>query len=267
MAVDFAQQLFAALPELRIHPTAKRLRASVGGETVVDTTNGLIVWEPRRIVPSYAVPVADVRATLTPATADAGEERPVFLGDGPPVLDPSSPFTVHSCEGTSYDVGALAAAAFTPDDPDLAGYVVLDFDAFDEWLEEDEVLVGHARDPFKRIDTRRSSRHVQVELNGVVLADTTRPTLLFETHLPTRYYLPTEDVRTELLAPSERRTVCAYKGRASYFSAPDALDVAWTLREPEQDGAPVMDMICFFNERVDLIIDGERLERPITPWS
>jgi uncharacterized protein (DUF427 family) len=267
MAVDFAAHLFAAVPQLRIHPTAKRLRASVGGEVVVDTTAGLIVWEPRRIVPSYAAPVADVRAELTPSTATAGEERPVIVGGGPPVLDPSSPFTVHTCEGTSYDVGALPAAAFTPADPDLAGYVVLDFNAFDEWLEEDEVLVGHARDPFKRIDTRRSDRHVRVELGGVVLADSTRPTLLFETHLPTRYYLPAGDVRTDLLSPSERRTVCAYKGPATYLSAPDAPDVAWTLREPEHDGLPVKDMICFFNERVDLILDGERLERPTTPWS
>lgn len=267
MAVEFAQHLFAALPQLRIHPTAKRLRASAGGEVVVDTGAGLIVWEPRRIVPSYAAPIADVRAELTPSTDAAGEERPVFLGDGPPVLDPSSPFTVHSCPGRSYDVGGLAAAGFVPDDPDLDGYVVLDFDAFEQWLEEDEVLVGHARDPFKRIDTRRSSRHVRVELGGVVLADTTRPTLLFETHLPTRYYLPANDVRTDLLTPSERRTVCAYKGPASYLSGPDAPDIAWTLREPEQDGLPVKDMICFFNERVDLILDGERLPRPITPWS
>lgn len=268
MALHLATHVFSALPELRIHPSPKRIRALVGGDPVVDSTRALVVWEPRRIVPTYAVPIADIRADLTPVTAESADEHAVTLdGEGPPVLDPSTGFTAHTTDGQSYSIGDLTAAAFTPSDPELDGYAVLDFAAFDEWLEEDEVLVAHARDPFTRIDTRRSSRHVVVEIGGVTIADSTRSTLLFETHLPTRYYFPREDVRMDLFAPSEKRSACAYKGYARYWSAEQVPDVAWTYEDPHQDAVPVKDMVCFFNERVDLVIDGERLERPVTPWS
>jgi uncharacterized protein (DUF427 family) len=276
MAIDFAEHIFAALPELRIHPTAKRIRAFVGGEPIVDSTKALIVWEPRRIVPSYAVPVADVAAPLSPAAADAtAEEQAVQVGDLPPVLDPRTGFAFHTVHGQSFDIaapgGTLANAAFVADDPDLDGYAVIDFDAFDEWREEDELLVAHARDPFGTVDTRRSSRRVVVEIAGQTMADTTRPVMLFETFLPTRYYMPREDVRMDLLEPTDTHTACAYKGVASYWSArvdgKMIRDVAWSYEEPHNYAAAVEGMICFFNERVDISVDGVSVERPRTPWS
>jgi hypothetical protein len=164
MAIDFAEHIFAALPELRVHPTAKRIRAFVAGEPIVDSTDAMIVWEPRRIVPSYAVPIGDIAAPLTAAAAAAtAEEHAVQVGDLPPVLDPSTGFAFHTVAGQSFDIaatkGSLASAAFVADDPDLEGYAVIDFDAFDEWREEDELLVAHARDPFGTVDTRRA--HVE----------------------------------------------------------------------------------------------------------
>ena len=157
-------------------------------------------------------------------------------------------------------------AAFRPDDPDLADYVILEFDAF-EWREEDEPIVSHPHDPFGRIDVLRSSRHVRIEHDGRLLAESSRPMLLFETLLPVRFYLPREDVAVEL-EPSDTATYCAYKGRASYFSVPDGpRDVAWTYHEPLHDAEPVRDRICFFDERLDVIVDGERGERPVTPWT
>ena len=149
--------------------------------------------------------------------------------------------------------------------------MIVDFDAFDEWREEDEVLVGHARDPFKTVDTRRSSRHVAVDIAGVTVAESTHSVMLFETYLPTRYYLPRADVRMELLVPSDTVSVCAYKGRARYWSAhvdtTVLTDVAWAYEDPHNYATSVADMICFFNERVDLRIDGEPLARPRSPWS
>lgn len=260
--------LMASTPRLRFERTAKRIRVRHHGRTICDTTAALLVWEPRRLVPVYAVPEASLDAELTPH----GDPVPEPPADLPPVLGPEQPG--HTCPGQALDVGVggqvLASAAFRPDDPDLAGYVVLDFASFD-WLEEDEAAVAHPHDPFKRIDTLRSSRHVVVSLDGTVLADSRQPVALLETHLPTRWYLPRDDVRMELLEPSDRRTACAYKGHAAYFSVTgtgDAgRDVAWTYTDPLHDALPVKGMVCFFAERTDLTIDGEALQRPVTPWS
>jgi uncharacterized protein (DUF427 family) len=275
MALDLAHHFFASLPQLRFHPTAKRVRAIVGGEVVVDSTRAWVVWEPRRVVPSYAVPLGDICGSLVESNVSRAEERAVHVGDGPPVLDPRTGFSFHTTPGRAFDIVAGAAtlrgAAFEPTDPAFDGHAILDFEAFDEWREEDEFLVGHARDPFKTVDTRRSSRRVVVEIAGTTVADSTRSTMLFETYLPTRYYLPRDDVRMDLLRPSQTTSVCAYKGLASYWSATiDATvvhDVAWSYSDPHNYATPVKDMLTFFNERVDISVDGERVERPRTPWS
>ena len=276
MALDLADHFFASLPELRFHPTAKRIRAFVGGDAVVDSTRAWIVWEPRRVVPSYAVPQGDIHGVLVETAQDAAaEERAVQLGDRPPVLDPRSGFSAHTTPGRTFDIttdaATLTGAAFVPTDPVFDGYAVIDFQAFDESREEDELLVAHARDPFKTVDTRRSSRRVVVEIAGTTIADSTRSTMLFETYLPTRYYLPREDVRMELLHPTQTITACAYKGLASYWSSTiDATvvdDVAWSFAQPHNYATAVKDMLAFFNERVDITVDGERIQRPRTPWS
>ena len=279
MSTRMRDLLTGGFGQLRHEPTGKRIRAVLGGGTVVDTTRALLIWEPRRIVPSYAVPDGDVTAELVladPAAADSagtiGARMPELSSR--PVLDPSVPFVVHTAEGRAVDLSAggqnRPGAGFYPADPDLAGYVVLDFAAFEAWYEEDELNVAHPRDPFHRIDVLPSSRQVQLELDGHLLAQCSRPTLLFETMLPTRYYLPPGDIRAEL-TPSGTRTYCAYKGQASYWSAAvgDRVvrDIAWTYQQPRHDAARVHGLIAFFNERLDVIVDGERLERPLTPWS
>jgi uncharacterized protein (DUF427 family) len=140
-----------------------------------------------------------------------------------------------------------------------------------EWLEEEEAMLGHPHDPFKRIDVLPSSRHVQVEVGGVVLADTTRAMMLLETYLPVRWYIPREDVRLDLLTPTHTDTICAYKGHASYWSfepAGDAgRDLAWTYADPLYDALRVRDLIAFYSERSDVTVDGVRMERPETFWS
>ena len=203
---------------LRYEPTEKRIRATLGDETVVDTRRALIVWEPGRVVPTYAVPREDIRGELRGA-------------DGP-----------------------------------LSGFVTLDFASLDAWYEEDERNVGHPKDPFHRIDILHGSRHVRIEHKGIVLAESTRPYLLFETGLPVRYYLPPADVDTDAMARTDAQSTCAYKGHASYW-AHDGEDVAWFYPEPQREASEIQDRIAFFNERVDITVDGERLERPRTPWS
>ena len=227
-------------------------------------------------MPSYAVPVEELEGLASsPAEAAAGASAPPgvavpHLADRP-VYDPSVPFAVHTAEGAVLDLRVAdvdrQAAAFRLADDALSEYVIVAFDACDEWFEEDERNVGHPRDPFHRIEIVHSSRSVRVERNGELLAASTRPYLLFEAPLPVRYYLPPEDVSEGILQPSSTRTLCAYKGQATYWSLDDEDDIAWSYPEPLREAAEVTDRIAFFNERVDLVVNGTRLERPVTPWS
>ena len=140
----------------------------------------------------------------------------------------------------------------------------------DGWYEEDEEVFVHPKGPYHRVDVLESSRHVEVSINGEVVAQTRQPKLLFETGLPVRYYLPPEDVREELLVPSEKRTGCPYKGEASYWSVePGGLaeDVIWYYPDPSPDTAKIAGHLCFFNEKVDLTADGEEQAWPQTQWS
>jgi uncharacterized protein (DUF427 family) len=272
MSIRLRDVMFRELDQLRHEPTEKRIRGILAGETVVDSTRALLLWEPRRIVATYAVPIEDVHGEIEVAADEEPAEleaiRAPQLGDRA-VLDPSVPFSVHTAAGTPLQIraGGRCAAAFRPQDSALAGVVAVDFAGFDAWYEEDERNYGHPRDPFHRIDIVRSSRHVRVELDGETLAESSQPRLLFEPPLPVRYYLPPEDVRTDLLRPSATRSFCAYKGEASYLSAPEADDIAWHYPAPLREASEVTGCYAFFNEHVDLIVDGARLERPITPWS
>jgi uncharacterized protein (DUF427 family) len=269
--------LMRGLESLRYEPTGKRVRAWLGGDVAVDSTGAVLLWEPRRVVPSYAVPESDIAAEVvttgaaaTAADSSAGVRIPAVSDR--PVLDPTVPFSVHTAEGEPVEVraGGVTALGFRLRDPDLPGYVVLDFPGFEEWRDEDEPLLAHPRDPFHRIDVLPSSRHVRVELDGALLAESRHPMLLFETALPVRYYLPRDDVRVDL-DPSDRRSWCAYKGQASYWcplvDGRPLGDLAWSYEDPLHEAERVRGLVAFFDERVDVTVDGVRLPRPVTPWS
>jgi uncharacterized protein (DUF427 family) len=267
MALRMKHHLGLATSDLRYEPTALRLRADVDGVTVLDTTDALIVWEPRRIVPVYAVPAEAIAGGIR---ATDPQPAPPDLGSLPPMLGPTN-FDLHTCPGRVVDAGPLKGAGFVPEDPDLGGRVLLDFNAFDGWRAEEDELVGHAHDPFKRIEVWSSGRHIEVSVGGVTLADSRHPRMLLETHLPTRWYLPREDVRMEVLEPSDHQSTCAYKGHASYLSmvggAEAGKDIGWTYADPLHAAEPVRDLVCFWAERTDVVLDGVPQERPITPWS
>jgi uncharacterized protein (DUF427 family) len=252
------QDLMArARSELRHEPIERRVRAKLGPDAIVDSTRAMLVWEPRRVVPSYAVPVEDIRAGLPMAQATNARVAGV--------LHPGIPFGVHTAAGDPVSVGDRPGAGFRLADEDLEGYVVLDFAAFDEWYEEDERIAGHPRDPFHRVDVRESNRPVRIELDGDVVAETTRARLLCETSLPLRFYLPREDVRVEL-HPSSPHTYCPYKGQASYWSVDVGgrrrEDLGWSYERPLPDAVAITGLVAFWDERVDVFLDGERRERP-----
>jgi len=243
---------------VRIEPGAKRVRAFLGGVAVFDTNRPMLVWEGPHL-PVYYVPAADVDADLL-VPSDHTERSP----------------SRGEARFWSVRVGerlAENAARQHPDSPieELRDLVRFDWDAMDTWFEEDEEVFTHARDPHHRIDILRSSRHVEVIVDGVTVADSHRPTLLFETGLPTRYYLPLTDVRTELLRPSSSATGCPYKGTAAYWSlevdGQRLEDVVWTYPAPLPESARIAGLACFYNEQVDIRVDGVLQERPSSPFS
>jgi uncharacterized protein (DUF427 family) len=235
---------------LRYEPVEKRVRA----DAVVDSARAILVWEPRRVVPSYAVPIADISVPLHAAPALAAEAAGV--------LHPGIAFGVHTAAGEPVSIEDRVGAGFRLADPDLAGYVVLDFTAFDEWFEEDERIFGHPRDPYHRVDVRQSARPVRIELDGEVLAETTRARLLFETNLPLRFYLPREDVSGALTAGTRAGTYCAYKGGASYWTLAGHEDIAWSYEQPLPDAVAVTGLVAFWDERVDVVLDGTKRNPP-----
>lgn len=212
---------------------------------------------------------AQVLITETPLQVEPSLKRVRVVLDGHYVVDSSSPLLVwekpyyptYFFPRSDVDASVLESrrAYVRPDDV-LDGYVALRWNDFDHWFEEDEEVFVHARDPYKRIDILRSSRHVIVEVDGVVVADSTKPTMLFETSLRRRTYLPLTDLRMDLLVPSATRTQCPYKGEAKYWSVQIGetfhRDVVWSYPSPVRESTPIAGLACFYDDRVTMTVDG-----------
>ncbi|TNY38043.1 DUF427 domain-containing protein [Thermomonospora catenispora] len=242
---------------IRIEPSRKRVRVYLGGEAVVDTVRPMLVWETPHY-PTYYFPVEDVRREcLFP---DGEVERSPGLGKGE-----SYTVRVNGAE-------ARGAALRHPRSPveELRGLVRFDLEAMQAWFEEDEEMLAHPRDPYHRVDVLASSRHVRIEVDGVTVAESSQPRLLFETGLPVRYYLPKPHVRMDLLEPSDTTTACPYKGRAEYWSVRigETLhkDLAWSYPQPLPESQKIAGLIAFYDEKVDVHVDGVRQERPASPF-
>lgn len=240
----------------RTEPAPRRVRGFLGHDLLFDTTAARYVWEVP-YYPQYYVPLADVRAEFL---RDDDHPQRVQFG----------PSRVFSLTGPSLTVPG-AARVFDDGGGDVAGLVRFDWDALN-WFEEDEPIYGHPRNPYVRVDALRSHRHITVALDGVALADTRSPVLLFETGLPTRYYIDRTDVAFDHLEPSDTQTLCPYKGVTSgYWSVRvgDAVtsDLVWTYESPLPAVAPIANMVAFYNEKVDITVDGKPLTRPSTHFS
>ena len=235
----------------------KRVRVFLRGELLADTTHVKLVYEVP-YYPQYYIPISDVRMDRL-APSDTSRHSP-SRGDARHFTVTTGDHTV--ADGAwQYDTSPIEA---------LRELIRFDFDAF-EWFEEDEPIMVHPRDPTTRVDILDSSRHVQVVIDGVTVADSHHPRLLFETGLPTRYYLPRVDVRMDLLEPTDSKSACPYKGTAEYWTVAIGenrhTDVAWSYPTPLLESQKVAGLVCFYNEKVDLVVDGEPLERPRTKFS
>jgi uncharacterized protein (DUF427 family) len=249
---------------VRTEPIDKWVRAYVDDVAVVDSREPTLFWEEHFPVPAYAFPRSDVRTDLLSEARGEPPRQPFFFLPKGPV-------------GQWFDLTVgdrtVPHAAWTRQEPELEDLLVLTWQpgTIDRWVEEDETVAGHPRDPHKRVEAIASTRHVVVELDGLRLADSSRPVLLFETGLPTRYYLPREDVDLSALEATSHSSLCPYKGIAdSYWSVPDrpeAVDVAWSYSAPLPAVGKVAGLVAFYNELVDLTIDGVAQPRPTSPFS
>ena len=245
---------------LYFEDSPRRVRVVLGGETVADSRRVKLMHETRHL-PVYYFPEEDVRMDLLEVT-DHTTTCP-FKGE-------ASYWSVRVGENVAEN-----AVWSYPDPiesaPPIAGYLAFYWRKMDHWYEEDEEVFVHPRDPYHRVDVLESSRHVKVSVNGEVVAETDRPVVLFETGLPPRYYIPPDDVREDVLVQSDRHTQCPYKGIASYHSVEaggeTVKDLVWHYPEPIAAAEKIRGNLSFFNEKVDLEVDGELQERPHTQWS
>jgi uncharacterized protein (DUF427 family) len=243
------------VPLNHVEPVPRRVRAVLGGQVVLDTVRALYVWEAP-YYPAYYIPLADVAAGVL-----VDEQHPQKLSRG----------TARRHGLAAGGVTRPAAARVYGDDAmeGLAGTARFEWSALDAWYEEDEEVFVHPRNPYVRVDALRSTRTVRVELDGELLAESRSPVLVFETGLPTRYYLNRTEVNFHALAPSDTVTRCPYKGTTSgYWSvrSGDSLipDLAWAYDFPTRQLLPIAGLIAFYSEKVDVFVDGEALEQPKT---
>lgn len=245
---------------LYLEPSPKRIRVEVGGETIADSRAVMLLHESGH-QPIYYFPPDDVRSDVL---------EPSDRRTRCPKKGEASYYTIRVGDHV-VDAGAWYYPEPLDSAPPIKDLVAFYFNRMDRWLEEGEEITGHPRDPYHRIDVRRTDRDIRISLDGQELARTRRARALFETGLPTRWYLPAEDVSAELRS-SDTSTYCPYKGDASYHGVvlsdgEVAQDLVWYYAHPMSDALDVKDLVCFFNEKVDIELDGEPQERPESPWS
>ena len=241
-----------AIQPWTFEPTERWIRATLNDAIIVDSRSAMLMIESRGEL-DYYFPVEDVRLDLLAESDDL--ERSGYRGTrkfwnlrlGEQVIE-------------------KAAWTYQPKEnrPDVSGYIALAWNAMDHWYEEEEEVYYHPRNPYHRVDTAPSSRHVEVFVDGVKVADTTHPYLLFETQLPTRYYVPQEDVQLQHLTPTDTQTICPYKGFASYYdvkvNGDSYADIVWTYPDPISEAPKLKGKLAFWPEkdkRIQILVDGE----------
>ena len=246
---------------IHVSESPRHVRVIFGGETIADSKRAKLLREAE-ILPAYYFPKEDVRTELLVPSQSKSEC---------PIKGEASYWSVQVGNRRAENAAWSYTAPF-PEVVSLKDHFAFDWSKMDKWMEEDEELFKHARDPYKRVDALPSKRHVRVVIDGQTVAETRRPHLIFETNHPLRYYIPQEDVRMDLLAPSATTSRCPYKGPASYWSVKIGgetfSDLVWGYMEPIPEIPKIKGLLCFFHERgCDIYVDGELMPTPQTKWA
>lgn len=236
-----------------VEETPRWIRGYFGDTKIVDSKTAYLVWEGTNSIPYWAFPTQDVIGLVENNHTDAGEEG--YRAQW---------YDLKASSKTISDIGWKIK-------PDVPGYiqeannlVVIDTTKVDKWYEDDEQVKGHAAGPYNRIDIRKSSRPVKVVIDGVTVAETNSALFLYENGYVTRYYIDTADIKNkELFHPTSHTSVCPYKGVASYYSATingkEYENIVWFYPEPIDAVAKLKGHWSFYNEKLDIYVDGEKL--------
>jgi len=231
---------------VHIELSPRRVRTYFGGKLIADSERVLLVYESKR-PPAYWFPISDVRME--------------HLEEKPDAEAGTTRWRIRAGEKVAEN-GARAFADPSGELAPLEGHLTFYWKEMDSWFEEDQEVFVHPRDPYTRVDTVNSSKHVKIEVDGVTIAETRRPVLLYETGLPTRYYIPKQDVRMDLLEPTDTHTRCPYKGVASYWSLrlgdKTVKDIVWSYPAPIQESARIENLLSFYPDKVEIYVDGVR---------
>lgn len=236
------------LPErlLYAEPLRRRMRVVLGGRTIVQSDDVVLLHEPARYPVAY-FPRADIADGVLTQTDHVTQH---------PELGPTVWYSADRSNGRAsrhaWEHTAVPAFADV-----LAGRIAFAWHAMDAFCEEDERILGHAADPYHRIDIRQSSRHLVVRSGDTVVADTRRPLVLYESGFAPRWYVPREDV-PGALTPVARQTFCPYKGLCSYFDIGDVARPAWSYLRPYREVDRIRECISFEPDKIEVDVDGER---------
>ncbi|KAF2098033.1 DUF427-domain-containing protein [Rhizodiscina lignyota] len=260
MGKELVHKLLTEGPVNFASASGRRVRATFGGHWIVDTTDAVHVWE-HKFYPQLYIPWSALKegSNVSVAKVEAIEEKGVKV---------ASILEIKAGQKSTKEAIYFEEIKETGK---LSGLVKIDFAAIDQWYEEEQPIYVHPKDPTKRIDILHSTRPIEVQVDGHVLAKTDTALHLIEPMLPVRYYLPPTSVDPSILRTSETRTKCPYKGEAEYYDVviggKTYKDLIWWYRNPTTESVVIQGAFCFYNEKVDVVLDGKKLERPKTHFA
>lgn len=233
---------------LYAEPLRRRMRVRFGGAWIADSEDVVVLYEPGRYPVAY-FPQRDIAAGALESADYTNRHRDLGL---------TSWYTVKAGE-RSATRGAWQHTELPAYASELRGRVAFGWRAMDAFYEEEERILSHAADSYHRIDIRQAARHLVVRYGERVIADTTRPLVLYESGFAPRWYVPRADVDETALIRVEGQTLCPYKGLATYYDIADAHRAVWSYEDALAEVGRISGLLSFEPDKVAVYLDGVQL--------